>query len=133
MAEFRTHKAVNSRTREVLDSSSLKIECKLGEILEQQGITQTELELLTGVRQASINDMIYDRKKTINKEHLLAVMIALNITDITKIYKVSFDDSEEYEEKLEKEEYFFKNGLSPEQEDLLAKLKKEKQDKKKKG
>lgn len=100
MEEYKTHKALNDKTTALLESSSRKVVCKLGKILQSRGITQKELSEMTGIRQASIYHILHDTKHTVNKNHMLAIMIVLGLTDITEMYEVVFDNPEE-KEKIE--------------------------------
>ena len=97
MGTLKTHKAVNETTQNLIDSSSIRLVSKLGDILAERRITQTELSEVTGIRHASINEMLHDKKKTINKQHLMAIMVALKLKDITDLYEVVFDDERELE------------------------------------
>lgn len=124
--DFKTHKSINSITKEILESSSIRLVCKLGNILEQRGMNQTELSLLTGIRQPSINDIIHQKKNTVNIQHLLAIMLTLKLTDLTDIYEVVFEDiDEEVQLKIDKDKAEML-GILQEQYELIQERKKEK-------
>jgi putative transcriptional regulator len=61
---------------------------KLGEILRERGITQTEFAKKTGLRQATISELVCNTRTIINKTHLSAVMNALDLTDVNDILEV---------------------------------------------
>ena len=98
---YKSYKAINDTTSEILENSSARIECKLDKILHERGINQTALSLMTGIRYASINDLLHNRRHTINKNHLLAIMLTLKLTSIEDLYEIVFDDEEEKKRLLE--------------------------------
>ncbi|SFH22416.1 DNA-binding transcriptional regulator, XRE family [Desulfotomaculum arcticum] len=67
---------------------ALTIRIKLKEVLEKRGLTQTQLAEISGVRRPSISELATGARTTINKQHLIKIMEALNITDITEIIEV---------------------------------------------
>lgn len=62
---------------------------KLKEVLIKRGITQTELSERTGLRQATISDMVNDTRNVYNKKHLAIVMDALNIIHLDDILELT--------------------------------------------
>ena len=122
---YKSYKAINDVTSEILENSSARIECKLDEILHARGMNQTDLSLLTGIRYPSINDLLHNRRHTINKNHLLAIMLTLKLTSIEDLYEIVFDDEEE-KKRLEDERIDADAlGLLPEQRHLLEERKKD--------
>ncbi|MFD9628635.1 helix-turn-helix domain-containing protein [Peribacillus muralis] len=120
MAYKRWKALTNETAIRLLEGSSIEIVCKLGELMTDRGINQTELSRLTGIRQATINDIIHDKKHTMNKEHTMILMLVLKLTDINQLYEVKFNDIEE-EVALKKErDYATLNGLTDEQERILS-------------
>jgi transcriptional regulator with XRE-family HTH domain len=61
---------------------------KLRQVLERKGVSQKELASQTGLREATISEIINDTRSAYNKKHLLKIMEALRITDITEILEV---------------------------------------------
>jgi putative transcriptional regulator len=61
---------------------------KLKQILEAKGINQKVLAQMTGIREATISELVTDKRGAYNKEHLLKVMKALNITELSEILEV---------------------------------------------
>lgn len=122
---FKTHKSISDTTKAIIENSSITLNCKLGSILQARGINQTELSLLTGIRQPSINDIIHQKKNTINIQHLLAIMLTLKLTDLSDMYEIELDYAEET--KLKDERNMSEMlGILQEQVELLHDRRKEK-------
>lgn len=62
-----------------------KVRVKVDEIIQARGITQTELSVKSGVRQASISELSNNMRKSINREHLAKIADALEIDDISEL------------------------------------------------
>ncbi len=62
---------------------------KLVELLDAIPMSQHELSRLTGIRQATINDMCQNKTKRLNLENLAKICITLNceIVDILELKK----------------------------------------------
>jgi transcriptional regulator with XRE-family HTH domain len=105
------HQSMNDIIRETLEKHPFKFRLKLADILKERGITQNELHRLTGIRIASINELVNFRKNSLNITHLIAVMIALRIDKIEDIIEVEFDEKVVKEWKEEMKDY--KGGLTP--------------------
>lgn len=63
----------------------MKIVIKLKEVLQERNITQKELANLTGIREASISELVRSSKTGVNKEQLGKIATALHITDIREL------------------------------------------------
>ena len=61
---------------------------KLKEVLNRKGISQKQLAEMTGLREATISEMVNDSRSTYNKKHLAIVMDALNITELSDILEL---------------------------------------------
>jgi putative transcriptional regulator len=61
---------------------------KLRELLERRGMTQKELASKTGIREATISEMVNDSRSVYNKTHIVKVMDALNVTDLNEILEL---------------------------------------------
>lgn len=68
---------------------------KLKEILMRRGITQRDLAIKSGVREATLSEMVNENRNTINKIHLGMVMDALNITELEDILELTIIYEEE--------------------------------------
>lgn len=62
------------------------INLKLGEYLQQKGISVLWLSQKTGIRYATLNNMVHSKHKSISLEHMYKVMEALNINDMNIIF-----------------------------------------------
>jgi putative transcriptional regulator len=71
----------------------LQFRVKLRQVLERKGVTQKELAKKTGLREATISELINDLRSGYTKSHILKIMEALNLTDLSEILEViSIDD-----------------------------------------
>jgi putative transcriptional regulator len=66
---------------------------KLKEILENKGILQKEIAQMTGLREATISELINDTRSAYNKKHLLIIMEVLKISDLNEILEVRTNSS----------------------------------------
>ena len=105
------HQKTNSIVIESLNKFPHKINIKLGEILRDRGLTQGDLHRLTGLRVATINELVNFKKKSLTVAHLVSIMIALRITDIRDLFEIEFD--EEVEAYFKEENIRMKNGFTP--------------------
>lgn len=62
-----------------------KVRVRVDEIIQARGITQTELSIKSGVRQASISELSNNMRNSINREHLAKIADALEIDDISEL------------------------------------------------
>jgi DNA-binding Xre family transcriptional regulator len=105
------HQKTNTIVIESLDKFPHKIHIKLGEILRERGLTQGDLHRLTGLRVATINELVNFKKKSLTVAHLVSIMIALRITDICDLFEIEFD--EEVQAYFKEENERMKNGFTP--------------------
>ncbi|BCB02235.1 helix-turn-helix domain-containing protein [Bacillus sp. KH172YL63] len=105
------HQKTNTIVIEALDKFPHKIHIKLGEILRERGLTQGDLHRLTGLRVATINELVNFKKKSLTVAHLVSIMIALRITDIRDLIEVEFD--QEVQNYFNEENQRMKNGFTP--------------------
>ncbi|MGE6755868.1 helix-turn-helix domain-containing protein [Rossellomorea sp. NPDC071047] len=105
------HQKTNTIVIEALNKFPHKIHIKLGEILRERGLTQGDLHRLTGLRVATINELVNFKKKSLTVAHLVSIMIALRITDIRDLIEIEFD--QEVQDYFNEENQRMKNGLTP--------------------
>ncbi|MCA1056133.1 helix-turn-helix transcriptional regulator [Rossellomorea aquimaris] len=105
------HQKTNAIVIESLDKFPHKIHIKLGDILRDRGLTQGDLHRLTGLRVATINELVNFKKKSLTVAHLVSIMIALRITDIRELIEVEFD--EEVQAYFKEENERMRNGFTP--------------------
>lgn len=101
----------------VLQKYPHKIEIKLDNILIDRNMTQFQLHKLTGIRMATISEFINGKKGSMNFVHLVTIMAALRITDISEIISVKFDKEVEEAWKEEMSNYEGR-GLTAKQQEL---------------
>lgn len=65
----------------------LKIKIKLKEVLKAKGVTQKQLEKLSGVPQARISKLCSDDRKEVNLIMLEKIAHALEISDLSKLIR----------------------------------------------
>jgi putative transcriptional regulator len=63
----------------------VKVRFKLKEVLENRKMTQKELAQKSGVREATISDIVRGTRTVINFSHLADIVTALEIMDIREI------------------------------------------------
>lgn len=73
----------------------------LGSIISERGLTQAEVSQITGIRQATISDMVNNKRASISIPHLIVLMVALKIPRLSDMIDITFDD--ETVAKFEKE------------------------------
>lgn len=98
----RSHSLMNEivlGTAHYLDDAELII--KIDDLLKDRGITQKDLALMTGMRVGTISDMVNGKGISFNKVQLLAVMVALRVTDISELFEIRLPD--DIKEQFEKE------------------------------
>ncbi|PFA68445.1 XRE family transcriptional regulator [Bacillus sp. AFS015802] len=105
------HQKTNTIVIEALNKFPHKIHIKLGEILRERGLTQGDLHRLTGLRVATINELVNFKKKSLTVAHLVSIMIALRITDIRDLIEIEFD--QEVQDYFTEENQRMKNGFTP--------------------
>ncbi|MDF9638836.1 helix-turn-helix domain-containing protein [Bacillus cereus] len=101
----------NAVVTELLERTPHRIVNNLGELLRERGMSQGDLSRLTGIRVATINDIANIKKLNVNWLHIVPIMIALRITDMSEIISVEFPD--EVKERFEKDMEGYNGGLTP--------------------
>ena len=76
---------------------------KIDEALKARGITQQDLAKMTGINHTNISRWVNGKTGiNINKVHLLAIMVALRITDVSELISVKLPS--ELEKKYEEQQ-----------------------------
>ncbi|MEK5205335.1 helix-turn-helix transcriptional regulator [Bacillus sp. FSL R10-2789] len=105
---------LNQNTNEVvtglLENTPHRVVNRLGELLKERGMSQGDLSRLTGIRVATINDFANMKKTNVNMLHLVPIMIALRITDMTEIFYVEFP--KEVKERFAEDMEGYEGGLT---------------------
>lgn len=118
------HGKTNEMIREKFkEKPDFVLTCKLGKILNERGLKMQELSDLTGIRVATISELVNMKRSTINISHLLLIAKTLGIKDISEL--LEFKMSESTKEQFTKDQATIENnGLLLHQEELLYKKRK---------
>lgn len=65
-----------------------RIKNKLGIILKEKNISQREFSRITGLRQATVNEIANNKRGNINIEHLLIIMCYFDTSDFNFIFEI---------------------------------------------
>lgn len=63
----------------------MEIYVRLNEILEKMNMTQKQLADITELRPATISEICNNQRSALNKQHLVKIMQALDIDDISDL------------------------------------------------
>lgn len=85
-----TNKAVVNTINEVPDAY---FAIKVDDALKVRGLTQRELSLMTGIRVGTLSELINGKGTGFNKTHLIAIMVALRITELSELIEVRMPES----------------------------------------
>lgn len=88
---------VNTKSNSVLDLllgefPDIYVECKIGELLKARGLSLKDLSDLTGIRMASISELLNMKRSAINTSHIVAIAIVLRITDLSEMFEIKMLD-----------------------------------------
>ncbi|WP_090739437.1 helix-turn-helix transcriptional regulator [Paenibacillus sp. Mc5Re-14] len=64
------------------------LSCNLKNILREKGLDQKDLSQMTGVREATISEMVRNKNKMFSRQVLEKIMNALDIDDIGKLLEI---------------------------------------------
>lgn len=65
-----------------------KISIRLNEVMQERGLTQTQLSKMSGVRQAAISEMSRNLREQVNIKTLEKIAEALEIDDISELITI---------------------------------------------
>lgn len=82
------HQLTNEKVRQILESHDYEIIVKLKDLLRERNMTQEDLSNMTGIRVATINDIVNNRRNTWNQHHLTAIMIALGLEKLSDLVDI---------------------------------------------
>lgn len=93
-------------------SENVSVKIKLNEVAANRGISLYKLSKITGIRPATLSMYSEGNPAVINSAHLLALIIALRITDISELIEIQMDS--ETEEKFDTDRRLWvENGWQP--------------------
>jgi transcriptional regulator with XRE-family HTH domain len=95
------------------------LKCKLGEVLKERGMKMQELSDLSGIRIATISELVNMKRSSLSVPHLLVIAQVLRITDVSKLFE--FIMPKDTEELFKKDQQTIEEqGMLPEQDRYLA-------------
>lgn len=106
------------------------LRCKLGQVLKQRGMKMQELSDLTGIRIATISEMVNMKRSTLNVPHLIVIAKALRITDVSELFEFIMPNNTR--QQFEQDQQVIEgNGLLPEQDEYLTALRQQRKEQRK--
>ncbi|MFT8313281.1 MAG: helix-turn-helix transcriptional regulator [Clostridium sp.] len=120
------HSSINDTILNIINSvDGITITSRLDDALAERGLSQKDLAEITGLRQASISELIKGDKTSLNKLHIIVVMIALRITDMSEILSIEFDEKTKQKFDREATEWIETKSMPLEVIELVNNNKKE--------
>ena len=68
---------------------NVKIKLNLRRLLEEKNVTQQQLSAMTGIRQATISEMVNRRRRSVNLDYLERILTVLDVKDPSRL--IEFD------------------------------------------
>lgn len=65
---------------------------KIDDLLKERNITQKDLAQMTGMRIGTISELVNGKGISFNKVQLLAIMVALRVTNFSDIFEIRLPD-----------------------------------------
>lgn len=100
------------------------VRCKLGEVIKDRGISMTELSHLTGIRVATISELVNMKRTTISVPHLVVIAITLRITDMNELLEFTMPPETEEIMKQDQQIIELYGSMLPEQDEYLLSIRK---------
>jgi DNA-binding Xre family transcriptional regulator len=95
----------------ILTFGEVYVKSKIKDKLDEYGLSITDLSNLTGIRYASVNEIVNSKKATLNLQHLTAIMIALRVNSFDELFELKFADEEKAKQFYKEVEQYDKYGL----------------------
>jgi len=115
----KTHEWTNKKvTGQLEEFPYFTVKCKLHEILKERGLKMEELAELTGLRVATISEIANMKRSTLSVPHIIVIAKALRIIYIDELIEFIMPE-DTHEQFLNDQEIIAKNGLLPEQDEIL--------------
>ena len=68
----------------------VRIVSRVGEAIKLRRLTQNKVATISGLRPTTISEMVNGTRSALTKSHVVAIMIALRITDVREIFDIEF-------------------------------------------
>ena len=65
-----------------------ELKMRLGDLLIENGLSQREFSKMSGIRQATINEIANNKKNSIHFDHLLRIMITLELESFDSVFEI---------------------------------------------
>ena len=88
-----------------LEQLGIYFEFKLADLMEERGLSVRDLAKLSGLRLATISDLMQGNKGSINLHHIVVLMMVLRVTNITDIINVHIPKELQIEMKLQSQNW----------------------------
>lgn len=88
-----------------LEQLGIYFEFKLADLMEERGLSVRDLAKLSGLRLATISDLMQGNKGSINLHHIVVLMMVLKVTNITDIINVHIPKELQIEMKLQSQNW----------------------------
>lgn len=84
-----------------LDKEGVLFRFKLADRLQERGLTVRRCSELTGLRLATISDLMNGNKSSINLHHIIVIMVCLRISKLEDLVEIYIPDSikDEFDEE----------------------------------
>lgn len=70
----------------------MELYVRLNEILQERDMTQKRLSDITGLRPATISEICNNQRTTLNRDHLVKIISALNIKEINDLITIKKEE-----------------------------------------
>jgi len=115
----KTHEWTNKKvTGQLEEFPYFTVKCKLHDVLKERGLKMEELAELTGLRVATISEIANMKRSTLSVPHIIVIAKALRIIYIDELIEFIMPE-DTHEQFLNDQEIIAKNGLLPEQDEIL--------------
>lgn len=107
--QFRNESEFNQRSNQVIKdlvlSENVKVVFKLEQLIKERNLLMKDLAEITGIRAGTLSDYAKGNPAVINSGHLLAMITALRITDISELLEIQMDSETADRFTTEKEKW----------------------------
>lgn len=110
------HKSMSEKMQiftKTMENSGVSFVFKLADRMEERNLTVRSLAEITGLRIATISDLMTGKKQSVNLHHILIIMVALRIVDMSEIVDIEFPDHKKEEYAVESD-VWVNEGIVPE-------------------
>jgi DNA-binding Xre family transcriptional regulator len=122
---LKVHEFMNETVTGALNEfPDFMVKCKLYDIMKDRGMGVQELRDLTGLRLATISDIANMKNISLNFTQLLVIAKTLRIYNLGELFEFEMSD-ETYQQFLEDRKEIDRQGVLPDQREILKEAKTE--------